>query len=686
MTGHQHLAMDAGAALRMSGKMAVFVLAILGSAWLVQDKLADVRAEDVWAAMAAIPIEACVLAFVFGLLSHLALAGYDMLALTRIGRRVPWARALSGGFSGTVMSQVLGFGLITGSLARARIYRANGIGPTEAVALSGFVAAGFFLGLGMLLAMLLLVDPSAAVAATGLASGTVRVFALTGLLTIIAASLLTRGRPRAFKLGRMTIRVPDGKWLAMATALAAADLLPAALCLAVMLPGEAIPSLAVFVSIYITGVALGHMIGSPGAAGPFEGIIFLALPAIGAEELAAGILMYRLVYYLPPFAMALWMIARTPGAPRVALLSGDALRDRVDWIMDETPQAEAELVHLGDKHVYCPADGEGFVFYGISGRVWLVIGEPVGPRRAWDDLIEGLEAEAHAAGAVLAIYKANDSARTFWLDRGYHLQPLGQEAVIDLSDWSLDGSARRELRRKCRSAGKAGLSLARHLPGTHPGAEMAEVAEAWRAMKGGEQSFSMGHWQPGFNARHMAVSAWHQNRLIAFATVWTSGDGTEWMLDLMRQLPEVPNGAMHALLVEAIEMAKEAGAQRFNLCMAPLSGLEQADPVTRLSRAAHRVYADMNHRHGLQGMQRFKDIFRPEWMTRHVAVPKMLLLPEALLASYLLVHRQAAPAESTSLRTPWMRPLGAGNMQEFADLEEEPASGETTKEAGERAA
>lgn len=210
-------------------------------------------------------------------------------------------------------------------------------------------------------------------------------------------------------------------------------------------------------------------------------------------------------------------------------------------------------------------------------------------------------------------------------------------------------------------------------------------------MKNGEQSFSMGHWQPGFNGRHMAVCAWHEDKLIAFATIWTSGDGTEWMLDLMRQLPEVPNGTMHALLVEAIEMAREAGARRFNLCMAPLSGLEEADPVTSLSLAGHRIFKDMNHRHGLQGMQRFKDIFRPEWLTRHIAVPNMLLLPEALLASYLLVHRRSVPGESASARTPWMRPADSGIMQEPMDPNEtaetnEPVEGEAAKKRGERAA
>ena len=186
---------------------------------------------------------------------------------------------------------------------------------------------------------------------------------------------------------------------------------------------------------------------------------------------------------------------------------------------------------------------------------------------------------------------------------------------------------------------------------------MAHVARAWHDSKGGQQSFSMGHWAPAFNRRHMAVTAWQGESLIAFATVWVSGDGREWMLDLMRQRPEAPNGTMYAIMAEAIAMASEGGASSFNLCMAPLSGLDRADPPGLLSRLGHRAYTGLNHRHGLQGMRRFKEVFRPDWSARYLAVPHPLILPEALLAARQLVHRQTAPGECGGLRTPWLAPL-----------------------------
>ena len=646
-----------GPGVRLMGRAILIATVFAGCFLLLGERLSDMRLDDVLSAMAAIPLDVCLLALVFGLLSHLALAGYDMLAFTRIGRKVPWPRALAGGFSGTVIGQVLGFGLITGSLARARIYRANGIGVAEAAALSGFVAAGFLSGLSVLLALLLLVDPSVAAEITGFSAATVRALAVVGLVVISVAAIMGSARPLTLTVGKLALHVPDGKWLVKSTLLAGADLIPAALCLAVMLPWEVLPSLAAFVAIYVTGVALGHMIGSPGAAGPFEGVLFLALPQVGAADLAAAIVIYRLIYYLPPFLGALVIVARAPSVPRVELLFGELLRNRIGWVVDKAEQAEAELVYLGDKHVYCPADGEGFVFYGISGRIWLVLGDPVAPRSSWNALLGGLRAEARAAGATLACYKSTVHALPAWHAQGYSLHPLGEEASIDLALWSLDGSARRELRRKLKTARKANLSMRRYLPGEHPVDEMAEVAHAWRDQKGSEQGFSMGCWQPEFNGRHVAICAFRQGKIVAFSTIWVSADGKEWMLDLMRQVPDAPNGAIYAVLVEAIEMAREAQATSFNLCMAPFSGLKNCASGTWLSRLFAWLYNRFNHRHGLHGMRRFKEVFRPEWSQRYLAVPNALAVPEVLIAAHALVHRGGdILAAHETPRTPCLMP------------------------------
>ena len=93
---------------------------MVGCVLLLQQRFAEIEWEEIEYAVHSIPVAAISAALVLGMFSHLGLAGYDLLAFSRIGRRVPWTRALKGGFSGTVASQVIGFGLISGSYVRNR--------------------------------------------------------------------------------------------------------------------------------------------------------------------------------------------------------------------------------------------------------------------------------------------------------------------------------------------------------------------------------------------------------------------------------------------------------------------------------------------------------------------------------------------------------------------------------------
>lgn len=132
----------------------------------------------------------------------------------------------------------------------------------------------------------------------------------------------------------------------------------------------------------------------------------------------------------------------------------------------------------------------------------------------------------------------------------------------------------------------------------------------------------MGAWLPDFVARHHAFVARIDGRAAAFLTRWRSGRGEEWMVDLMRQTQDAPDGVMHALMLSAIEAAGADGAAGFNLCMSPLSGLDRLGPVTPLSRVLRHVDERGAARQGLKGLRRFKETYRPGWPPRHLVTPR----------------------------------------------------------------
>lgn len=648
-------AFGSGVALTLA-RAGLLVALLAGLGWLLRHRLAELDLDDMAAHLGTVSHAAVLGAVVLTLLSHAALSFYDLVAFRQLGLGVPRRAAVVGGFAATTIGQVLGFGLITSSLARWRLHGPWGLTPAQAVAASGLVTAGFFSGLGTLLLALAALAPDLPARLLGWPDGLVRLSALAALggLALLAAARRRRITARAFGL---SLTLPDGTWLLRCTLLATADLVPAALTLWLLLPPEFTPPVVEMLAIYVVALAFGHVSGAPGGFGAFEAVLMLAMPQAPISELAAAVLLYRGIYYGGPFVIALAILAR-PFAPRAARAAktapaASAPPTQAAWILDSAPRAEGALAWLGDKHFFVSAGGDAFVMYGVRGRRWLVLGDPYGPRSAWPELMEEFETAARRARARIAIYKAEDVA--FWRARGRWIQPLGEEAALSPANFALDRPERRELRRKLAQVTKAGVTLHRHDPGEAELRGLVAVAAAWAAAKPrGEQTFSMGHFDPGYVAAHRIFAARQGGQMIAFLSVWVSGDGGQWMIDLMRQIPDAPNGTMHALVAEAIAAAREGGAAEFNLCMAPLSGLDRLAPVTPLSRLGALIYTRADARHGLQGLRRFKEMFRPDWHPRYLVANGPISAVLALRAAAALVAGSARPATTGGTRAWWV--------------------------------
>ncbi|MGG7565093.1 phosphatidylglycerol lysyltransferase domain-containing protein [Rhodovulum sp. DZ06] len=628
-----------------AGRALAAAAACLGGLWLARERLAEVDGDAFLAALGGVAPWAMALACVAGLLSHLAAAGYDAQAMKRLGRAMPVGDSLRGGFAAVAISQALGLGLLTGTAARWRMHRGAGMGAGECAALSGAVSLGFYMGLAVLAGLAALLAPGMLSAATGASEGDLRAAALLGFAAALGAGIALRRAP-ALHVGGRRLTLPDGGWLLGAAALTAADLVPAALCFWLLLPNP--PGFAEFAVVYAAAIALALATGAPGGVGAFEAVMLAAFPSQPAAEMAAALLLYRAAFHGPAVLVGLRLLAR---APKAAPAKADAaLRARISAVLEAAERAEAALVLSGDKHVVFDPTGRAFAMYGVIGGWRVMLGDPHGPREAWDGAWAAMQAGAAAEKRRVAVYKAEDA--DFWARHGMALQPLGEEALVDAAGFTLDGPERRELRRKLAKAKKAGVEVTLHAPGAVPLDDLRPVARAWAAARGGERRFSMGAWDPAFLARHHVVVARVGGAAVAFLSLWRSGSGAEWSVDLMRQLPEIPDGAMHALIAAGIGAARDAGAERFNLCMAPLSGLDEAGGP--FSKALGAFYARSKAGKGLQGLRRFKEGFRPDWSVRWLATPRRRDMPGALWAATRLVHgaAQSVPAPELAPRAP----------------------------------
>lgn len=287
-------------------------------------------------------------------------------------------------------------------------------------------------------------------------------------------------------------------------------------------------------------------------------------------------------------------------------------------------EAAAHLASLGDKRFLFSDDRTAFVMYGISGRSWISLGDPVAPASQVPSLIEKFLSLADDHGGMAVFYKVGPLMLHAYLDHGLGVVKLGEEARVRLDDFSLDRPQRRNLRRVWRKAVDAGCSVEivpppnvrPYLP------ELRSISDAWLANKRArEKGFSLGFFDDEYVARFPVAIVRREKRIIAFASIWNSGHNEELEVDLMRYHPDAPPGIMRYLMVEVMLWGRAIGYRWVNLGMAPLAGLRSAAgaPIWHQLGIAVRGYGERYY--NFQGIRDFKEWFYPEWEPRFLASP-----------------------------------------------------------------
>lgn len=647
-------------------------LCLLLALYLLHDRFQGLDLDATLNQVASVPLSMVLLGIFLTAVSYLGISGYDLLAFRLIGRDLPARLLLRSGLTATALGQTLGFGVVVGGIARWRMLRSEGVTPGEAAAASALVASGFFLGLMVVFAVMTLLASASVAAIVGLPRPSVVAVSLLALT--LYGLILSLGSLEVSLLGRR-IALPNRTDMLRQTGLAALDVIPAGLALWLFLPSGLEVEIGLILTAYVAALAAGLLANTPGGLGAFEGVLLITLPQVPMESLLAGILCFRLFYYGLPFCIGALLLTQVelrgdryrrglrPGSrnlkgrdPTSQVAESDTAFDTggtedaalIARAVATSDRAEANLAFLGDKRFLVASEAPGFVMFGRSGRTLVALGDPVAPRSAWPALIAGLKDHAGNIGARTPVfYKVGPETAAICRALGLRTIRIGHEAVLDLATFDLTGSRRRELRRKTRQAAKAGIEILRHAPGAAPLDALAEVARLWRAAKQGrERSFSTGHFDPVYLARFPIFEARQAGRTCAFISLWVSGDGSEWALDVMRTRSDVPSGTMHALVTEAALAARAAGARRFNLCMAPLSGLEDSDG--RLERLGSAIYRHGRRFHGLQGLRQFKSTFRPEWEPRYLAHRTGPSVIGAAFAAYRLCRKTPGTAGPTA--------------------------------------
>lgn len=308
---------------------------------------------------------------------------------------------------------------------------------------------------------------------------------------------------------------------------------------------------------------------------------------------------------------------------------------RAQAVANTSERTDAQLALLGDKRFMFAKNDDGFVMYGVQGWSWVSMGDPVATStEVTGELVWQFKELVDLHNGVPVFYHVTDQHLPAYLDAGFSLVKLGEEACVDLQKFTLAGGAGRKLRQLKAKAERSGAVL-EIVPREQAAPFMGElkvVSDAWLAARHqSEKGFSLGFWSLPYLEHYDLAVIRHEGRVVAFANIWRGAGNHEYSIDLMRSVPDAPAGVMDLLFISLMERAKADNFRWFNLGMAPLSGLPQHRLAPLWMRAAHLVFRHGDRFYNFEGLRSYKEKFQPIWRPKYLAYPGGLRLPQVLI-------------------------------------------------------
>ncbi|MGB5639732.1 MAG: bifunctional lysylphosphatidylglycerol flippase/synthetase MprF [Sedimenticolaceae bacterium] len=329
---------------------------------------------------------------------------------------------------------------------------------------------------------------------------------------------------------------------------------------------------------------------------------------------------------------AVWRLLR-PRPPQPQLPEPADLQ-RAAEIVGHSPHSDAALALLGDKRLLFSDAGDAFIMYQVRGRSWIAMGDPVGPAAACEALAWQFRELCDRYGGRTVFYQVDAENLPLYIDMGLAPLKLGEEAIIPLEGFSLQGSARAELRQVHRRAQRDGASfevveparVLELLP------ELQAVSDQWlEAKHTREKGFALGRFDRSYLAQCHCALVHVEGRVVAFANLWTGDGQSELSGDLMRHATDAPKGVMDYLFTELFLWGAAKGYRCFNLGMAPLSGLESHPLAPLWHRLGTLLYRHGEHFYNFEGLRAYKQKFHPDWHPKYLAAPRGLGLPNIFM-------------------------------------------------------
>jgi phosphatidylglycerol lysyltransferase len=274
-----------------------------------------------------------------------------------------------------------------------------------------------------------------------------------------------------------------------------------------------------------------------------------------------------------------------------------------------------------DKMIFFAESQKAFMAYRISGNFAFILENPVAENE--QELINCIsqgEAYFYQNGLKSIYYRVpEETLPVHHKFRKKHLF-LGQEGVIDLLSFTLEGGNRKYIRNAINKVSGLGYKAKVHTPPVKDGIlqKIKSVSDEWLHVTGRKEIiFSQGMfiWDELKQQTILTVES-PEEKIIAFLNIIPDYVKGEMTYDLIRKTKDAPNGVMDFILVELFNYSKSRNFTSVNLGFAPMSGMD--DPKSFPESSMKFAYERIKSFAHLKGLREYKDKFGPVWHNQYL--------------------------------------------------------------------
>ncbi|PSL47231.1 phosphatidylglycerol lysyltransferase [Chitinophaga niastensis] len=299
-----------------------------------------------------------------------------------------------------------------------------------------------------------------------------------------------------------------------------------------------------------------------------------------------------------------------------------------DSPMDYFKIGQDKLLFMSDRY-------EGFIAYRVASSFAIVLEEPVCSEDNKLLLLEEFEKQCKKMGLRPAFYRVDEDSTYYFSHLKKKKMLIGQEAIMDIRDFTLSGKDKKSLRNGLNSLANKGFVTTFHAAPQTAAliAELKIVSDEWlHQYEVKELTFSQGLFDAdAMRGQDVIAVRDAENKVVAFLNVIPDYAPGECTYDMIRKTADAPGGVMDALIIAMIQDAQLKGLHFLNLGMVPMSGISQ--PENTAEKMVKYAYEKLRFFRHYQGLREFKEKYATQWTNKYLVYGHdfdLIQLPSAL--------------------------------------------------------